>query len=227
MRSAHLDRRIATAATHITDRRHGQRDHADRALRHRRPDRRQDPGPGRGHHPLPLRRRVRLLHRHRPDRSLLRRRRPPPSFPGRGPSAELCLHVMAITQIRRDSPGGPTTGANAPPGKATKKRCAASNDGCPTSSTANCSAMPKLAAGPGGHPGAAPNSSAAAQPLHAALRTSHFPDPPAPTLQPMNTGLLTQRSAVYMRCCCCNTGSQIRCPILKFNLPLMSIGTRI
>ena len=29
------------------------------------------------------------------------------------------------------------------------------------------------------------------------LRTSHFPDPPAATIQPTNTGLLTQRGAVY------------------------------
>ena len=36
-----------------------------------------------------------------------------------------CLHTMAITQIRRDSPGRPTTCANAPRGRATKKPCAA------------------------------------------------------------------------------------------------------
>src|SRR6185312_8749615 len=33
------------------------------------------------------------------------------------------------------------------------------------------------------------------------LRTSHFPDPPAATMQPMNTGLLTQRGAVYILIC--------------------------
>ena len=85
----HLDRRIATANTEITARRRGQRHHPDRAARHRRPDRREDPGPGRGHHPVPLRGGVRLLHRHRPDRGVLRRRRAPPTLPRRGPPAQL------------------------------------------------------------------------------------------------------------------------------------------
>ncbi len=49
----------------------------------------------------------------------------------------LCLHVMALTQIRQDTPAGPTTPASEPRARATKKRCDASNDGYPTSSTDN------------------------------------------------------------------------------------------
>ena len=68
-------------------------------------DRRQDPRPGRHHQSFPLRRRVRHLHRHRTDRRLLRR-----CFRHRLSRAgdrqlNLCLHVMALTQIRQDTPG--------------------------------------------------------------------------------------------------------------------------
>ena len=85
----HLDRRIATADHRDHRRRRGQRTHPDRAARHRRPDRREDPGPGRRHQPVPLRGGVRLLHRHRADRGVLRRRRAPPTLPRRGPPAQL------------------------------------------------------------------------------------------------------------------------------------------
>jgi transposase len=48
-----------------------------------------------------------------------------------------CLHTMAITQIARDTPDGTTTVENAPPAKATEKRCVVLNDASPTSSTHN------------------------------------------------------------------------------------------
>ena len=122
----HLDRRIAAATTEISTAVAGQRHHPDPAARHRRPDRREDPGPGRGHHPVPLRGRVRLLHRHRADRGLLRRRRAPPTLPGRGPPAQLlpAHHGHHPNPARRPRPG-PTTCANAPRAKGHKEalRC--------------------------------------------------------------------------------------------------------
>ena len=49
-----------------------------------------------------------------------------------------CLHTMAITQIVRDTPGRVAiTDENAPPARATEKRCAVSNDAFPTLSTDN------------------------------------------------------------------------------------------
>ena len=74
-------------------------------------------------HPLPLRRRVRLLQRHRTDRSVLRRRRPSPPVPRRGSATELLrAHhghhptppehprpglLPAQTRRRQESPRGP------------------------------------------------------------------------------------------------------------------------
>jgi transposase len=85
----HLDRRISVANTKIT--------HAVQASRSTLTELRgighldagEDPRPGRGRAPLPLRRRVRLLHRHRPHRGVLRRRRTAPTLPRRGPPAQL------------------------------------------------------------------------------------------------------------------------------------------
>ena len=59
------------------DRRQRLRHHSDRAVRYRCLDRGQDPGPGRHHRSIPFRRRVRHLHRRRPDRGVLRRCCPP------------------------------------------------------------------------------------------------------------------------------------------------------
>ena len=122
----HLDRRIATATTDISHRRRRQRHHPDPAARHRRSDRREDPGPGRGHHPVPVRGSVRLLHRHRADRGLLRRRRAPPTLPGRGPPAQLlpAHHGPHPNPARQPRPG--LLPAQTRSGqRATKKRCAA------------------------------------------------------------------------------------------------------
>ncbi len=49
-----------------------QRQYPDRPARHRRPAGRQNPRPGRRHQPIPLRGGICLLHRHRPDRGVLR-----------------------------------------------------------------------------------------------------------------------------------------------------------
>ncbi|WP_397469360.1 IS110 family transposase [Pseudonocardia charpentierae] len=46
-----------------------------------------------------------------------------------------CLHTMAITQLHATARAAPTTCANEPTGRATKKPCAASSGGCPTWST--------------------------------------------------------------------------------------------
>ena len=51
-------------------------------------DRGQDPRPGRHDRPIPLRRRVRHLHRNRPDRRVLRRRCPPQALPRRRPTTQ-------------------------------------------------------------------------------------------------------------------------------------------
>jgi hypothetical protein len=63
--------------------------HTGRAARHRQPTGQQGSRPGRGRRPVPLGRSVRRVQRHRADRSVLRRRRPPPTLPGRGPTTEL------------------------------------------------------------------------------------------------------------------------------------------
>jgi transposase len=51
------------------------------------------------------------------------------------------LHVAATVQIKQPPPGGltPTTCASAQPARAPSKRCAASNDDCPTWSSEHCS----------------------------------------------------------------------------------------
>lgn len=53
----------------------------------------------------------------------------------------LCLHVMALTQIRQDTPGRTYYLRKRSEGRSQKKRCDASNGDCPTSSTSNCVAM--------------------------------------------------------------------------------------
>ncbi len=53
-----------------------------------------------------------------------------------------CLHVMAITQIRRDTPGRDYYLRKRAARKATKKRCDASKEGCRTWSTASSCATP-------------------------------------------------------------------------------------
>jgi transposase len=53
------------------------------------------------------------------------------------------LHVMAIVQLRNDTPGGPTTGANSPRASHPWKPSDASNDASPTPSTNNSSTTPK------------------------------------------------------------------------------------
>ncbi|MGQ5260988.1 IS110 family transposase [Micromonospora sp. ZYX-F-536] len=45
------------------------------------------------------------------------------------------LHIMAVVQLRHDTEGPPTTGANSPPAKLRWRPCAHSSAGCPTSST--------------------------------------------------------------------------------------------
>jgi len=46
------------------------------------------------------------------------------------------IHIAAATQIRLDTPAGPTTGASSRPASPAVKRCAASRGGSPTPCTA-------------------------------------------------------------------------------------------
>ncbi len=55
-----------------------------------------------------------------------------------------CLHTMAITQIRHDGPGRPTTNANEPAARATWRPCGAPRGACPTPSTASYSKTPAV-----------------------------------------------------------------------------------
>jgi transposase len=50
----------------------------------------------------------------------------------------LCLHVMALTQIRQDTPGRKYYLRKRTQGKSDKEAMRCLNGGCPTSSTANC-----------------------------------------------------------------------------------------
>jgi transposase len=50
----------------------------------------------------------------------------------------LCLHVMALTQIRQDTPGRTYYLRKRTQGKSDKEAMRCLNGGCPTSSTANC-----------------------------------------------------------------------------------------
>ncbi|GAC1404789.1 MAG: hypothetical protein NVSMB60_23560 [Mycobacterium sp.] len=109
----------------------------------------------------------------------------------------LSLHVMAVPRFGRTPPAGPTTYASETRVKVTKKRCDASNDGyrrrLPTT--------PPRCKQAGGRPGRTLGGGSIVQrgqlkPRTLTLRTSHFPDSPPATLQPTDTGLLTQRGAV-------------------------------
>jgi transposase len=49
------------------------------------------------------------------------------------------LHMAAVTQVRNDTPAGPTTSASRPRGSPRRTPCAPSSAGCPTPSTASSS----------------------------------------------------------------------------------------
>ena len=95
---------------------------------------------------------------------------------------------------------GPTTCGSEPRARATKKRCDASNGDSPTSFTGNCAAtQTDWRRAREDTRGGSVVQRGQLKPRTLTLRTSHFPDPPAATIQPTNTGLLTQRGAVYTR----------------------------
>ena len=74
------------------------------------------------------------------------------------------LHIMAIVQLRTTPKAARYyRPQDSPPARPRWKRCAASNAGCPTSSTPRCAPTPndRGETGPGGHPGATLQSSAA------------------------------------------------------------------
>jgi transposase len=97
------------------------------------------------------------------------------------------LHIMATVQLRtRTTEGRAYFDRKRAAARPPWKPCAASNAACPTSSTAPCSTTtPRhMATGPGGQRGNDSDSSAAGSQPHTQLRTSHFPDPPPPILEP-------------------------------------------
>ena len=111
----------------------------------------------------------------------------------------LCLHVMALTQIRQDTPGRTYYLRRRTKGKSHKEamRCLKRRLSDVVYRQLRRDAN-RLEAGPGGHSGGGSVvQRGQLKPRTLTLRTSHFPDPPAATIQPTNTGLLTQRGAVY------------------------------
>ena len=109
-----------------------------------------------------------------------------------------CLHTMAITQIRHDSPGRAYYLRKRADGKSHKEalRCLKRRLSDIVYRQLMRDAARQQAAGPGGHRGRLQTPARPAQPLPPALRTSHFPDPPAPSLQASTKIYLTQRGAV-------------------------------
>ena len=81
---------------------------------------------------------LRVLERHRADRRLLRRPGPPPAVPGRATarSTACCTSWPSPSSATATVRAAPATTAKPPPARHPWKRCAPSNDGCPTSSTA-------------------------------------------------------------------------------------------
>jgi transposase len=97
------------------------------------------------------------------------------------------IHIAAISQIRLDTPAGPTTGASSRPARPNSKRCAASSAGSPTPSTVNSSLTPnernsntrrhwstRVREGTAGR---LKNPARSTCPRTSTLRISHFPDP--------------------------------------------------
>ena len=97
-----------------------------------------------------------------------------------------CLHIMAITQLQRDTPGRAYYLRKRAAGKGHKEamRCLKRRLSDLVYRQLMRDAHRATATGPGGQTGATQNPARPAQPQPPALRTSHFPDPPAPTLQP-------------------------------------------
>ena len=162
------------------------RHHADGPARHRPLRRRPAAGRGRRHHPVPRPQPLRLLERHRTHRRLLRRPGAPPALPRREPA---------------DQPGpahhghrpAPQPRPKAAPTSTARKAARQDLDGSHAlpQTTPLRHRLPAharrrrtrtSATGPGGQRG---TTLTPARPAHIptpALRTSHFPDPPPPSL---------------------------------------------
>ena len=97
-----------------------------------------------------------------------------------------CLHTMAITQLQRDCPGRTYYLRKRADGKSHKEalRCLKRRLSDVVYRCLIRDADQQNGAGPGGRQGAIRTPARPAQPLPPALRTSHFPKPPRPTLQP-------------------------------------------
>ena len=96
----------------------------------------------------------------------------------------LCLHVMALTQSGRTPRTGPITCGNEPKARATKRRCDARNGVYPMSSTDNCcTTRPDWGRAREDTRGRSTVQRGQLKPRTLTLRTSHFPDLPAATIQ--------------------------------------------
>ena len=158
----HLDRRIAKAAADIQTAVTASGTTLTELCGIGDADRGQDPRPGRHHHSIPLRRRVRHLHRHRPDRRVLRRCCPPPALPRRRPPTQPLPPRHGLTQIRQDTPGRAYYLRKRTEGKSHKEamRCLKRRLSDVVYRQLRRDAN-TTEAGPGGHSGAALSSSAA------------------------------------------------------------------
>ena len=103
-----------------------------------------------------------------------------------------CLHVMAITQIRRDTPGRAYYQRKRAAGKSHKEalRCLKRRLSDTVYRHLHREAPRPRRRAREDTRGRLQNPARPAQPLPPALRTSHSPDPPAPSLQPINQDLL-------------------------------------
>ncbi len=165
--------------------RRGPRPRLDPHGHHRRRPGRSRPDPGRRRRRRPVRRPepVRVLDRDRAAGRLLRRADPPPAVPGREPADEpRPAHRGDRPAASRHPRPGLLPDASSPPARPGWRRCAASNDACPTSCTDSSRRRPTPRASRRGGPGRAlrGDSSHPARSTctrTSTLRISHFPDP--------------------------------------------------
>ena len=170
--------------------------------RHRTLRRRPAAGRGRRHHPVPRPQPLRVLDRHRTHRRLLRRPRPPPALPRREPADQPSPahhgHRPAAQPDRRPRLLRPQEGRRE---VLERSHALPQTHDCPTSSTAPCSTTPspRISRRGRAREGNGATTLTPARPAHnptPALRTSHFPDPPPPSLNPTPGCVLTQKGAM-------------------------------
>ena len=131
------------------------------------------------------------------------------------------LHIMATVQLRNPTEGRAITTARSPPGSPPTKPCAPSSDASPTSFTAPCSTTWSRTRRRAREDTGVRHFNPA-RPAHIpapALRTSHFPDPPRPSLRPHSTRRLdtegrqirARSRAHYAACADVGTDTAVGC----------------